>query len=74
MHCDRVFPPEIAELLQSGSLDTRWCIVLGFGTRRCEKEEEESSGEEREGTLALELKTEKKINRRCFIGNFITLL
>lgn len=33
MHCDGVFPPEIAELLQSGGLDTRWCIVLGFGTR-----------------------------------------
>lgn len=44
MHCDRVFPPEIAELLQSGGLDTRWCIVLGFGTRRGEKEEEEEKG------------------------------
>lgn len=42
MHCDGVFPLEIAELLQSGGLDTRWCIVLGFGTRRGEEEEKRS--------------------------------
>lgn len=29
-------PPEIAELLRSVSPDVRWCIVLGFGTRRGE--------------------------------------
>lgn len=53
MHCDGVFPPEIAELLQSGGLDTRWCIVLGFGTRRGEEEEEKrEQGEEgQEGVL-----------------------
>ena len=48
MHCDGVFPPEIAELLQSGGLDTRWCIVLGFGTRRGEEAEEVEVEEEEE--------------------------
>lgn len=59
MHCDRVFPPEIAELLQSGGLDTRWCIVLGFGTRRGE-EEEKQRWERTGGRAQLGVKDGKK--------------
>lgn len=62
MHCDGVFPPEIAELLQSGGLDTRWCIVLGFGTWRGEEEEEEEkrSRERMGGRAQLGVKDGKK--------------
>lgn len=60
MHCDGVFPPEIAELLQSGGLDTRWCIVLGFGTRRGEEEEEKRSRERVGGRARLGVKDGKK--------------
>lgn len=42
MHCDGAFPPENSDLLQSGGLDTRWCIVLGFGTSRGEEEGRET--------------------------------
>lgn len=59
MHCDGVFPPEIAELLQSGGLDTRWCIVLGFGTRRGE-EEEKRRRERMGGRARLGVKDGKK--------------
>lgn len=60
MHCDGVFPPEIVELLQSGGLDTRWCIVLGSGTRRGEEEEEKRSRERTGGRARIGVKDGKK--------------
>lgn len=56
----RAFPPEIAELLQSGGLDKCWCIVLGFGTGRGEEEEEKLSRKRTGGRTRLGVKDGKK--------------